>query len=372
MISKFLIAIGIFVAVVVALGAVKAEQIKEASSAPHVQPLTSVSSIEAKAVAWQPTISAIGTMAPVEGVTIAPDADGVVVKIGAENGASVKAGDMLVELDTTVEVAQLAAAQARQQLAKLQRDRSADLAEKKTISQAELDQANAAYAQAEADVTGLKATIDKKHVRAPFDGRVGIRQINLGQFVARGRGLMPLQKLNPIYVNFNLPQRVLPSLSIGQKVSVGVDAYPSPFVGTISAINSEVDSSTRNVQIQATVANADEKLRSGMFAQVEVELPVGKPQIVLPATAIQYSPYGNSVFIIEKMKGDDGKEFLGVRQQFIKIGATRGDLIAVDDGVKPGEQVVTAGIFKLRNKMPVQVNNTVAPTANPDPKPANT
>jgi membrane fusion protein (multidrug efflux system) len=372
MIKKFLIVIAGFVVVVLALGAVKVAQFKEMASISHEMPASSVTSYEAKAVTWQPVISAIGTLAPVEGVTIAADADGTIVKIAAESGSAVKAGDLIIELDTTVEVAQLASAEAAAALAKLQHDRAAELVAKNTISKSEFDAATAQLNQAGANVAALKATIEKKHVRAPFAGRVGIRLVNLGQFVARGRALVPLQKLDPIYVNFNIPQRQLASLSLGQKISLRVDAFPQPFEGKISAINSEVDASTRSVSVQALVANSDERLRAGMFVQVEVELPAGAPQVVVPATAVAYAPYGNSVFVIEKMKGKDGKEYLGVRQQIVKLGTTRGDLVAIESGLKPGEQVASAGVFKLRNSAPVQVNNTVQPSASPAPKPANT
>jgi membrane fusion protein (multidrug efflux system) len=370
--KKFLVAIGGFIVVVIALGADKAAQIKEVSSQPHGNPASAVTSIEAKAEAWQPVISSIGTLAPVQGVTVAADADGVVAKIAVENGAAVKAGDLIIELDTSVETAQLAAAEATAVLAKLQHDRAAELVEKKTISQSEFDSASAQLNQAGANVAALKATIDRKQVHAPFDGRVGIRLVNLGQFVARGRPLVPLQKLDPIYVNFNIPQRQLSALTIGQKIVLRVDAFPAPFEGKIDAINSEVDASTRNVSVQALLSNPEEQLRSGMFVQVEVELPAGESRIALPATAISYASYGNSVFIIEKMKNEDGSEYTGVRQQFVKLGATRGDLIAIEDGVKPGEQVVTSGVFKLRNGAAVQVNNIVQPTASATPKPANT
>lgn len=374
MIKKFIIAIVGFVAVVLALGAVKVAQVKEMMATPHEMPSPSVTSTEAKAEAWSPVISSIGTLAPVEGVTIAADAEGTVVQIAVESGAVVKKGDLLVVIDTSVEDAQLAAAEARAALAKLQYDRAADLVAKNTVSQAELDVAAAQQTQAVAEVSALKATIERKKVRAPFDGRVGIRQVNVGQFVPRGRPLLPLQNLDPIYVNFNVPQRQLRSLAVGQKIALTVDAFDAPFEGAIIAINSEVDPATRNVAVQAKLANPEEKLRAGMFVQVEVELPSSQTQIVLPATAIAYAPYGNSVFIVEKMKDPSnpkGKEYLGVRQQFVKISATRGDLVSIEEGVKPGEQVVTSGVFKLRNYAPVQINNTVKPTANPAPKPSN-
>lgn len=372
MIKKFIIAIGGFILVVLALGAVKDSQIKAMSGVSHAQPPSSVSSYVAKAVAWQPVIGVIGTLAPVEGVTIAADAEGIIVRVAAENGASVKAGDLLFEIDTTVEVAQLASLEARAALAKLQSERTAELIAKNTISKAESDTAAAQLAQSNADVAALKATIERKFIRAPFDGRVGIRQVNLGQYVPRGRLLVALQKLDPIFVNFSIPQRQLASLSIGQSVAVRVDSFPAPYAGKVVAINSEVDPSTRNVSVQALLANPGERLRSGMFVQVEVELPAAEPKIVLPATSIAYAPYGNSVYVIEKMRGSDGQEYLGVRQQIVKLGATRGDLVAIEGGIKPGELVVSAGVFKLRNGAHVQVNNAVQPSANPAPKPANT
>ncbi len=372
MIKKFFIAILGFVVVVAGLGAVKVAQIKELSSVPHVQPASAVTSYEAKAVAWQAVIGAIGTLAPVEGVTVAADADGTITKIHVENGAAVKAGDPIISLDTSVEEAQLASAEASASLAKLQRDRSAELVSKNTISKSESDSAEAQLTQANAAVAALKATIDRKHVRAPFAGRVGIRLVNLGQFVARGRALVPIQKLDPMYVNFTIPQRQLGALTIGQKISVKVDAFPKPFEGKIVAINSEVDAATRNVSVQAVISNPEEQLRAGMFVQVEVDLPASAPLVVVPATAVAYAPYGNSVYIIEKMKDKDGKEYLGVRQQLVKVGTARGDLVAIEEGVKPGEQVVSAGVFKLRNSAPVQVNNTVVPASSSTPKPANT
>jgi len=373
MVKKFIGTLFVFTLVVVGLGAVKVAQIKEMSSQPHDMPKASVSTFEARSENWQPVISSIATLAPVQGVTVSSDADGPIVNVHVESGATVHAGDLLMEIDSAVERAQLQAAEAQRVLARLNAKRAADLLQKNSVSQSELDQATAQLNQAEGSVSALQATIDKKSVRAPFDGRVGIRLVNVGQWVSRGQALFPLQKLDTLYVNFKIPQRLLSELSIGQKVAVAVDAYAATkFEGLITAIDSEVDSSTRNFSVQATLTNPNQELRPGMFAQVEVHLPTGTDQIILPATAISYAPYGNSVFIVEKMKGPDGKEYLGVRQQFVKLGATRGDLIAVNGGVKAGEQVVTAGVFKLRNGMPVQVNNTVQPSSEPTPHPENT
>jgi len=373
MIKKFLIALFGFALVVLSLGAVKVAQIKALSSQPREMPASSVTSIAAEVALWRPTINAIATLAPVEGVILGADADGTVVKIAVESGAVVNAGDILVELDVSVESAQLAAAEARRKIADLDRARAVELLGKSTISQAELDAANARLTQAQADSAALRAAMNKKVVRAPFSGRVGIRYVNVGQFVARGARLMPLQRLNPMFVDFNVPQRQLPEIAVGQTVLVKVDAYPGRvFRGKLNAIDPSVDATSRNVAVQATVDNPEELLRSGMFARAEIELPEGKPTVVLPATAIAYASYGNSVYIIEKMKSPEGGEYLGVRQQFVKLGPSRGDQIAIIEGVKPGEQVATAGVFKLRNGLPVQVNNAVVPSNSPVPKPANT
>ncbi len=372
MLKKFALALAGFAVLVVTLGAVKVAQIKKMSEMDHSVPPSSVATFAAKAVEWQPTLKSIGTLAPVEGVTVAADADGTIVRIAAESGTAVKAGDMLVELDTSVEQANLRSAEATAELNRINLERARDLWNRQAIAKSDFDAADAAAKQALAAVSAIKAQIAKKQVRAPFAGRVGIRHVNTGQFVARGQALLPLQKLDPIYVNFNIPQRFLPALSPGQVVAVAVDAYEKPFPGKITAINSEVDAATRNVSVQATIANPNEALRAGMFVRVEVELPAGEPQVVVPATAIAYASYGNSVYVVEKMKHPDGKEYVGVRQQFVKLGATRGDLVAVTGGLKAGEEVVSAGVFKLRNAAPVQVNNTVQPTSNPAPKPANT
>lgn len=373
MLKKFLIAIAGFVVVLVSLGAVKAAQIKEMMSVSHTPPPSAVTTAEARAADWHPYIHAIGTLAPVEGVTLSADAEGAITRIAAENGSAVKAGDLLIELDSTVEVAQLAAAQARADLAKISVDRAKELLERNASSKSEYDLADATYKQTVADVAAIQALIAKKQVRAPFDGRVGIRQVNLGQFIPRGRALLPLQKLDPIFVNFNIPQRQLPDVALGQEVDVTVDAFTGrAFKGRITAINSEVDAATRNISVQATLANPDEVLRAGMFARVQVQMSKAEAQVVIPSTSVAYASYGNSVFIVEKMKDKDGREYLGVRQQFVKLGQARGDLIAIAEGVKAGETVVTSGVFKLRNAAPVQVNNTVQPSSEVAPKPVNT
>jgi membrane fusion protein (multidrug efflux system) len=373
MIKKLAIVLTGFVAVVVLLGAVKTAQVKEMMSVSHVPPPTAVTTAEAKAVDWQPYINAIGTLAPVEGATLSADADGIISRILADNGTAVKAGDVLVELDTSVEQAQLAAAEARANLAKVNFERNKDLWDRNANAKSEFDAADATYKQSVADVEAIKAQIAKKQVRAPFDGRVGIRLANVGQYVGRGRDLLPLLKLDPMYVNFSVPQRYLPAVAVGQEIEVQVDAFPGRnIVGRVTAVNAEVDPLTRNISVQATIANKDETLRAGMFTRIEVQLKGTESQIAVPATSIAYASYGNSVFVVEKIKDQEGHEFLGVRQKFVKLGASRGDLIVVSEGLKAGEQIVTSGVFKLRDGVPVQINNTATPGASEVPKPANT
>ena len=373
MIKRFILALAAFAALVVSLGAVKVAQIREMSAIPHDRPAPAVTSVRAETAVWRPTINAIATLSPVEGVTVAADADGTVVRLAVENGASVRAGDVLIELDTSVETAQLAAATARQAIARLDRDRAAELRAKNSLSQAELDAATARVNQAEADVAALQALLNKKIIRAPFAGRVGIRLVNVGQYVGRGARLLPLQRLDPMFVDFSVPQRHLPELKVGQTVRVSVDAYADrSFSGRLTAINPGVDPSSRNIAAQATVSNTEDLLRAGRFARVEVELPESAPVVVLPATAIAYASYGNSVFIIETMKDADGKEYLGVRQQFVRLGPARGDQVAILSGVKPDEEVATSGVFKLRNGLKIQVNNRVQPGNNPAQQPHNT
>lgn len=373
MIKRLLLTILGIGLVVFSLGFAKYRQIVGMQANAPKQPVMAVSAVDARTESWNPTITAVGNVVPIQGISVSAEGEGTVTKINFENGQPVKAGDVLIELDTTVEEAQLKASQAQLELAKLEANRAQELLQKNTISQAQLDTANAQLNQIQATVASLSALIQRKIVRAPFDGRVGIRNVNIGQYVNRGQPLVPLQKLDQLYVNFTLPERDLPKLKQGEVVRIAVDAFADRvFEGKINAINPEVSSSTRNVSVQAIFENPDEILRAGMFARVEVILPQTESLVVVPATSVYYNAYGNSVFIVEQVKGKDGKEYLGVRQQFVKLGDRRGDLIAIIDGVKNGEQVVSAGVFKLRNGLPVQINNVVQPSASTLPKPANT
>lgn len=333
-------------------------------------PPEAVTTVRANAERWPSSVEAIGTVEAVHGVTVAADLPGLVSRIEFESGKKVRAGEVLVRLDTRQEQAQLSAAQAQRSLTTVNFERMKGLREKGITSQAEYDKAAAEHKQAVAQTGEAQASIGRKTIRAPFTGVLGIRQVNLGQYLKPGDPIVELQSLDPIYVNFSVPQQQLGDLRVGAEVRVtaqGVEDAGS--TGTITAINSIVDEATRNVEIQATLGNPEEKLRPGMFVQAQVVLGASSPVIAIPASAINYAPYGNSVFIVGQMKSPDRKPYTGVRQQFVKLGGGRGDQVAVVSGINPGDEVVTSGVFKLRGGAAVVVNNKVQPSNDPAPKP---
>jgi membrane fusion protein (multidrug efflux system) len=244
------------------------------------------------------------------------------------------------------------------------------LLQERVISRAEFDRATADYRQTDARVAEIQAVIERKTIRAPFSGILGIRQVNLGQYLAGGDPLVTLQSVDPIYVNFGVPQQAAARVPIGRAVRVTTDGVTgAEWTGRVTAIDSLVDEATRNIRVQATLGNPGGRLRPGMFVQSEVALGASQTVIALPASAISYAPYGDSVFVVSDLKDDSGKSYRGVRQQFVKAGPARGDQIAVLSGIKPGDEVVTSGVFKLRNGAAVLVNNTVQPGNDPAPKP---
>jgi membrane fusion protein (multidrug efflux system) len=282
----------------------------------------------------------------------------------------VKKKDLLIRQDTSVEEAQLPGAVAQANLAKTVLARDAKMLEEQIISQADYDTAVAGNEQAMAQAATIRATIEKKTIRAPFGGRLGIRQVNLGQTLREGDPIVTLQSLDPIYVNFTLPQQQLAQLRPGLPVRVTCDALPGLTIdGRITAVNPLVDADTRNIQLQATVANRSEKLRPGMFVNAAVILPVRQNALAIPATAVLYAPYGDSVFVVADEK--EGKGGKALRQQFVRLGEKRGDFVAVTSGLKKGETVVSTGVFKLRNGQAVVVDNRLAPTFRKSPKPEN-
>jgi membrane fusion protein (multidrug efflux system) len=293
-----------------------------------------------------------------------------VYKINFESGKAVHAGDVLVELDTRQERAQLAAAESDRDLARINYGREQQLVKEGVVPRTEFDNAFAQQKSTEARVGEIQATIDRKTVRAPFSGILGLRQVNLGQYLAAGQAIVSLQALNPIYVNFGVPQQQAPHVGVGSSLRVTSDDLPGvQFGGRVTAVDSVIDQTTRNIQIQATLANPAGRLRPGMFVQVQVGVGASQDVITLPASAINYAPYGNSVYVVGEMKDPKGKAYLGVRQQFVTVQGSRGDQVGVVSGINAGDQVVSSGVFKLRNGAPVQVNNDVKPPNNPKPNP---
>jgi membrane fusion protein, multidrug efflux system len=361
--------LAVFIAVI---GFVKTRQVKAgmAKNASFQMPPETVTTVKASQEQWPASDTAIGTVEAVHGVMVAADLPGLVSRIEFDSGKRVRQGDVLVRLDTRQEQAQLQAAQAQRELSTVNFERMRGLREKGITSQAEFDKAAAEHKQAVAQTGEMHASIGRKTIRAPFTGVLGIRQVNLGQYLKPGDPIVSLQSLDPVYVNFSVPQQQVPHLRAGADVHVTAQGIEGgPVTGKITAVNSVVDEATRNIQVQATLPNSDGRLRPGMFVEAEVVVGASTPVVALPASAISYAPYGNSVFIVGPMKGKDGKEYNGVRQQFVKLGPARGDQVAVLTGVKAGEEVVTSGVFKLRSGAAVVVNNKIQPSNNPAPKP---
>jgi membrane fusion protein (multidrug efflux system) len=323
-----------------------------------------------EATEWVASRPAIGTLVAVRGVTLGSELAGLVREIGFDSGAVVSRGDVLVKLDTSTEEAQLAAARADAELAKISLRRQRALRDANSNSLADLDAADAHAKQAAANVASLEATIAKKTIRAPFDGRVAIRQVELGQVLSSGAAVASLQSIHPIHADFWLPQQTLAELKPGMRALLHTDVFPQvSWEGVITTINSEVDVATRNVRVRATFPNADGRLRPGMFANVEVLSPDKRPVVVIPATSVIYAPYGDSVFVLEEKRDAGGNVATAARQKFVRLGERRGDMVAVASGVAGGETVVTSGAFKLRNGTAVVVHNDLAPSAELAPKP---
>jgi membrane fusion protein (multidrug efflux system) len=372
MARRLILTLGVALVLLTALGFVKFKQVQSAIAAgsSFQPPPEAVTSIVAKQEQWSGTLNMIGTVEAVHGVTVSADLAGIVGRINFESGQAVREGAVLVELDTKQEHAQLASLEAQRELAHANFDRMDGLVKAGVISRMEYDQATAQQKATAANVAEIKATIERKTIRAPFSGILGIRKVNLGQYLAGGGAIVPLQSLNPIYVNFGVPQQAATQVRVGHTVRISTeDVAGHVFTGRVTAIDSVVDETTRNVQIQATLANPEGKLRPGMFIQVELATAAPRPVITLPTSAISYAPYGDSVYVITDLKDPKGQTYRGVRQTFVKVGGSRGDQIAVISGVKPGDEVVSSGVFKLRNGAAVQVNNKVQPGNNPAPKP---
>jgi membrane fusion protein, multidrug efflux system len=373
MLKRMLLMLAVMLALLGGLGFFKYRQVQAAiaQGASFAPPPAAVTTMIAKRETWPSTLKVIGTATAIEGVTVSADLPGTIDKINFESGEHVHAGAVLVELDTRQERAQLAAAEADRDLARINYARQQELVKEGVVARTEFDNASAQQKSTEAKVGETRATIDRKTIRAPFTGVLGLRQVNLGQYLAAGQAIVSLQSLNPIYVSFGVPQQITPELKVGRALKITSDDLPGvQFFGRVTAVDSVVDPNTRNIQVQATLANPEGRLRPGMFVQVEVSLGQSEQVIELPASAINYAPYGDSVFVVAELKDPKtGKTYRGVRQQFVKIEGSRGDQVGISSGVNPGDEVVSSGAFKLRNGAPVLVNNQVTPPNNPKPKP---
>lgn len=371
MIKKVILSIVLVVLVFATLAGIKALQIGTliAFGKSYTPPPETVATSAAKEEKWQEFIPAVGSISAVQGVKITAEIPGTVAEIKFESGAMVNKGDLLVRVDASTEEAQLRALEAQVEYAQTNLLRFKSLRTENTVSQSELDQAETDLKQKQANADALRATIAKKIIRAPFAGKLGIRQINAGEYLEAGKFIVSLQALAPVYADFSLPQQELARLKTGLSVRVTTDTYPGKqFIATLTAINPDLDAATRSIRLQATYANREELLRPGMFARIEVLLPEENPVLAIPATSILSAPYGDSVYVLEPSTNAAGG--LIVRQQFVRIGRARGDFVAVETGLKPGDRVVTSGIFKLRNLMPVVENNDLTPASEKKPTPS--
>ncbi len=375
MFKKVALTIVALLIVVGVIGGAKGAQIAALikSGETFVPPPETVTAIEAKEEVWEDTLSAVGTVVALQGITITTESPGVVKDIRFESGDLAKKGSLLLRLDTSVEAAQIAQAQAQKKLAKLQLERAEKLQKAGVAAQAELDSAKAQAKQTRAQVGNYSAVLARKIIKAPFTGRLGIRQVDLGEYVTPGAPIVTLQDLTSVYVDFRLPQSRVGVLSQpGLKVRVTSDAFPkAKWEGTVDAVDAAIDSATRNVRVRAIFKNPDERLKAGMFVNVEVVFPTEQKHVVIPATSIQYAPYGDSVFLVVDAKNEDGtpKEGKEAKQAFIRLGDRRGDLVAINSGLEAGQMVVTSGGFKLKNGMSIVVDNELQPDAKANPTP---
>jgi membrane fusion protein, multidrug efflux system len=369
MIKKIALAVVALLLISGTLVGVKALQFSTMFAAADMMapPPETVSAVEARKESWQSSLRAIGSVTATQGVTVSAEVPGTVSRLSVESGAMVEAGAILVELDASTERAELQAAEAGLALAQANLRRARDLRSNNTIAESELDSALATANQAAAEVERLKAIIAKKTIRAPFAGQLGIRQVNLGQYLGTGAAIVSLQALEQVYVDFTLPQQRLALLEPGLTVQVTTDSFPGKELqGAITAINPELHVATRSIRVRATLDNPEFLLRPGMFTNVSVLLPQADDVLVIPSTAIIYAPYGNSVFVVEEAENGGSQ----VRQQFVRLGRNRGDFVTVTQGLEAGQTVVMTGAFKLRNGAAVTINNALAPEAKLAPSPA--
>ncbi len=369
MIKKILLTIFGLLVLVVIIGGIKYLQIVKMvdASSQFAIPPEPVTTAKVSTEAWEQLLTSVGSLTAVQGVIVAAELPGKIVEIAFTPGSKVEKGQLLLRQDTSSERAELSGTEAALKLTDQSLQRTKRLIGEQLISAAELDRDEAAYQQALANINALRSRIAKKTIRAPFAGHLGIRQVNLGQVLSEGEPIVSLQSLDPIFVDFKLPQQQLHLLKPGLPVRVFADGIPDrQLQGVISTINPQVDAATRNIGVQATLDNHDESLRPGMFVTVEVLLPEPQQVLAIPATAVLYAPFGDSVFIVEESKAE-----LALRQQFVRLGAKRGDFINVLSGLQGGETLVSTGVFKLRNGQAVVVDNKLAPDFKLNPQPEN-
>lgn len=335
-------------------------------------PPATISTAIAQQDSWAQTLSAVGNVKAVNGIAIASQASGVVTSIHFQSGDKVKQGALLLTLDDKEDRATLASLQAAAKLAQDNLERFQTLAKQGNVSQSQLDQAKSQRDQAVAQASAQQVRVGYKNITAPFSGELGIRQVDLGQYVSPGTALVTLETLSPIYVNFSLPEQDMPLVATGLKVEASLDSQPDKvFAGTINAVEPGVDDTTRNFNIQAKFENADSAMRPGMFTNITIQLPQASNVVVVPRTAISYNPYGDSVYVVQRTKDKDGKEQTTVISRFVKLGDAQGDVVAVLEGLKPGDEVATTGLLKLHNNTSVVIDNSVQPPAEKNPHPAN-
>jgi len=349
----------------------KAHVARRAQQAQGQPPPVTVSAMTVARQTWRPVLTADGSLRAVRAVDVTTEVAGLVAAIEFESGQSVAAGDLILRLEDSRDRANLRELQAAQALADIQRRRLRRLVKTDSASVSQLDEAESRYDQAVARVASQQAHIDKKAIRAPFRGRLGIREVDLGQYLSPGTAIVNLQSLAPIHADFMLPEHRLPQIETGQAVRIEVAAYPETvFEGRITAITPAVDEATRNFAVQATLSNEDRRLRPGMFAEVEVILPDRPELLTLPQTAVSYNPYGESVYVIhEREPGSGGEPQLEVERVFVTTGATRGDQVAIVEGLAAGQRVVTSGQHKLRHGDRVRIDNSLPPANEPSPEP---
>jgi membrane fusion protein (multidrug efflux system) len=367
-----LISVGIVLGIVFTWEAVISPMFLKKFIASMANPPQTVSTAKAVTQDWQKEIVAVGSLRAQRGADLSTQVGGIVSAVHFESGAEVEAGTLLVELSSADDVAKLNSLKAAASLAQTTYDRDQRQLQAQAVSRQVVDTDEGNLRSAQAQVAQQQAIIDYKFIKAPFSGRLGIRQIDVGQYVSPGLAIVSLQALDPIYVDFTLPQQNIAQIKTGQKVTALVDSFPGvEFTGTIAALNSRIDTATRNIQVRATIPNPDHKLLPGMFTTVRIAIGDVQKLVTLPQTSITYNPYGSTIFIVDQKKDDNGKDTLNARQVFVTAGDTRGDQVSVLKGVNDGETVVTAGQLKLRNGSPLNVNNEVQPSNDPNPKPAN-